>query len=121
MEHLLDARLGGGHAARVHTGDHSHDMFGQVRLFLFDDLAAAHHIHGGLTGHEAEHVEVDVFVIFDLDDVLGTVALGVGVHDECQLGFGWVDLQIVENLERGAGRHVIDDDTVLDAGDFHQA
>ena len=94
---------------------------GQVRLLLFDDLAAAHHVHGGLAGHEAEHVEVDVLVIFDFDDVLGAVTLGVGVHDERKLGFGRVDFQVFENLQRGSGRHMVDNDAVLNAGDFHQA
>ena len=116
MEHLLDAGLGGGHAARVHAGNHADDVLGQVRLLLFDDLAAAHHVHGGLAGHEAEHVEVDVLVIFDFDDVLGAVTLGVGVHDERKLGFGRVDFQVFENLQRGSGRHMVDNDAVLNAG-----
>ena len=69
----------------------------------------------------AEHVEVDVLVIFDFDDVLGAVTLGVGVHDERKLGFGRVDFQVFENLQRGSGRHMVDNDAVLNAGDFHQA
>lgn len=106
---------------RVHAGNHADDVLGQVRLLLFDDLAAAHHVHGGLAGHEAEHVEVDVAVIFDFDDVLGAVTLGVGVHDERKLVLAGSIFRYSRTFSGGSGRHMVDNDAVLNAGDFHQA
>lgn len=94
---------------------------GSVGLELADDLAAAHDADGGLTGDQAEHVEIDVFLILDLDDVLRAVQVAVGVHDERQPRLGRIDLQVLQHLERGAGGHMVDDDAVLNAGDFHQA
>ena len=121
MEHLVDATLGGGHATGIHAGDDVHHVFRQRGLELADDLAAAHDADGGLTGDQAEHVEIDVFLILDLDDVLRAVQVAVGVHDERQPRLGRVDFQVFENLQRGSGRHMVDNDAVLNAGDFHQA
>ena len=92
-------------------------------LFLYD-FTAAHNADGCGACHKAEHVKVDGFgflFAFDLDDVFGSEHVAVGVHDQSELGLSRINFQVFEHLERGAGRHMVDDDAVLNAGDFHQA
>ena len=85
---------------------------------------------------ETESIDLDVLGLVARTATVGIVRGGkivekkkptlpehvaVGVHDQRELGLSRINFQVFEHLERGASRHMVDDDAVLNAGDFHQA
>lgn len=101
-------------AARVAAAQHALDARRESRVLLLDEHAAADDVDRRVRIDKAEHIEADLHVGVDLDDVLAPQLPAGRVFDDSHRAVERVQPQQAVQLHRAAGADMVNDDTVDD-------
>ena len=118
---MLQLLLRGGDAAGVLAADDVGHALGQGQVLALDQLAVADDVDGDAGIDVAQHIEVDVDDLADLDDVLLALLLALGVLDHGHGAVQLAQVQDVVDVHAAARSDVVEHDAVANLSDNHTA
>lgn len=110
--------LDGSNAARILALDNIRYGIRQGKLMLLHDLCILDNIDGNAVIQNPQHIQINVKITFNLNDVLFAHFIAFGILDDRHRAVQLLQIQIFIDLHGTAGLDVIDHDSLIQSSDI---